>query len=40
MELDGADVIQMAQEGKQAAACLVVPHLDLVVVAWGEVITS
>ena len=33
VEHDGADVVQVAQQGEETAAQLVVPHLDLVVIA-------
>ena len=33
VELDRADVVQVPQQGEQAAAQLVVPNLDLVVVS-------
>ena len=36
LELDRADVFQVAKEGEKATLELVVPHLDLVVVAAGH----
>lgn len=33
MELDGANIIQMAQQGKETASQLVIPNLDFVIVA-------
>ena len=33
MKLNGADVIQVTQEGKETAAQLVVPDFDLVVIS-------
>lgn len=33
MKLHGADIVQMAQQGEEAAAQFVVPHFDFVVVS-------
>jgi len=35
VELHGADVVEVAQEGEEAAVELVVPHLDFVIVTCG-----
>ena len=35
MELNRSDVVEVPEEGVQASAKLVVPNLDLVVVAWS-----
>jgi hypothetical protein len=32
MELDRADVVKVAMEHEEVAVCLVVPHLDLVII--------
>ena len=36
LELDRADVFQVAKEGEKSTLEIVVPHLDLVVVAVGH----
>lgn len=37
MELDRADVVEMAEQGEQTPPQLVVPHLDLVIIAcWAR----
>jgi hypothetical protein len=33
VEEDGADIVQVSKQGEEAAALLVVPQLDLVVIA-------
>eukprot|EP00967_Tisochrysis_lutea_P014290 scaffold16053_cov21-Tisochrysis_lutea.AAC.1 len=36
MKLDGADVVQVAQQREQAASKLIVPDLDFVIITTGH----